>query len=186
MQRSVAPLAHIYKGGEETEPSPTDRGRPGTKRHLLVDRSGTPLAVLLIPANRHNSRMLAPLLDAVRPITGLWGWPRKRPAKVHADTAYDFDYCRQACRKRGITPRIVRRGIESSAKLGQHRWIVERTLAWSARIRRLTMRYERLAEIHAALLTLACALLCWRYLLRAVAPCAHAAAGHSSKPPVAG
>ena len=106
------------------------------------------------------------MLDAVKPIKGLWGRPRKRPAKLHADKAYDFDHCRQACRRRGITPRIARRGVESSEKLGRHRWVVERTLAWLARYRRLTVRYERLAEMHLALLTLACALICWKWLLR--------------------
>ena len=131
-----------------------------------MDRTGIPLAVLLSPANRHDSRLLEPMLDAVKPIKGLWGRPRKRPAKLHADKAYDFDHCRQACRRRGITPRIARRGVESSEKLGRHRWVVERTLAWLARYRRLTVRYERLAEMHLALLTLACALICWKWLLR--------------------
>jgi IS5 family transposase len=131
---------------------------------VLVDRSGTPLAILLSPANWHDSRMLEPLLDAVRPITGPWGRPRKRPAKRHGDKGYDFDRCRDACRKRGIAPRIARRGIESSEKRGRHRWVVERSLAWLSQYRRLTVRYERLAELHLALVTLACALLCWKRL----------------------
>ena len=86
------------KGGEETGPNPTDRGRPGTKHHLLVDRNGIPLAALISPANWHDSRMLEPLLDAVRPVKGLWGRPRKRPEKLHGDKGYDFDRCRNACR----------------------------------------------------------------------------------------
>jgi transposase len=43
---------------------------------------------------------------------------------------------------------------------------VERTLAWLARSRRLTVRYERLAELHTAFLDLACALICWNYVRR--------------------
>ena len=43
--------------------------------------------------------------------------------------------CREASRKRGITPRIARRGVDSSEKLGRHRWVVERTLAWLNRYR---------------------------------------------------
>jgi IS5 family transposase len=152
------------KGGEQTGPNPTDRGRPGTKHHLLVDRNGIPLAALISPANWHDSRMLEPLLDAVAPVKGLWGRPRKRPDKLHGDKGYDFDRCRAACRKRGITPRIARRGVESSEKLGRHRWVVERTLAWLSRYRRLTVRYDRLAEIHLAFLTLGCALICWKRL----------------------
>jgi transposase len=83
------------------------------------------------------------------------------PAKLHADKAYDFVGCRAACRKRGITPRIARRGIESEERLGRYRWMVEWTLAWLARFRRLTVRYERRADMHLTLTTLACALVCW-------------------------
>jgi transposase len=152
------------RGGEQTGPNPTDRGRLGTKHHVLVDRNGIPLAALISPANWHDSRLLELLLDAVRPIKGLWGRPRKRPDKLDGDKGYDFDRCRAACRRRGITPRIARRSIESSESLGRHRWVVERTLAWLSRYRRLTVRYDRLAEMHRAFLTLACALICWKRL----------------------
>jgi IS5 family transposase len=126
-----------------------------------VDRCGIPLAVTLTAANVHDSLQVEPVLDAVRPITGLWGRPRRRPAKLHADKGYDFDRCRTACRARGIRPRIARRGIESSERLGRHRWGVERTLAWLNRFRRLTIRYERRVDLHLAFTTLACALICW-------------------------
>ena len=51
------------KRGSATGPNPTDRGKPGTKRHLVVDRHGTPLGVVLSGANRHDSMMLAETLD---------------------------------------------------------------------------------------------------------------------------
>ena len=63
-------------------------------------------------------------------------------------------------------PRIARRGVESSQRLGRHRWVVERTLAWLARFRRLTIRYERRADIHLAFTTLACALVTLNQLKR--------------------
>ena len=129
-----------------------------------MDRRGVPLALTLSAANVHDSLQLEPLLDAVRPIRGLWGRPRRRPAKLHADKGYDFDRCRAACRRRGIIPRIARRGVESSERLGRHRWVVERTLGWLARFRRLTIRYERRADLHLAFTTLAGALICWRRL----------------------
>jgi hypothetical protein len=53
-------------------------------------------------------------------------------------------------RERGITPRIARRGIESGEKLGRYRWVVERTLSWMNRFRRLKVRYERRDDIHQA------------------------------------
>ncbi len=60
--------------------------------------------------------------------------------------------------------RIARKGIESSQRLGRHRWVVERTFAWLNSFRRLTIRYERRADIHHAFLTLGCALICWNSL----------------------
>ena len=55
-------------------------------------------------------------------------------------------------------PRIARRGLERLDRLGRQRWTVERTLAWMARFRRLTIRTERRADIHRALTSLACSL----------------------------
>ena len=114
--------------------------------------------------------MLETMLDAVSPIRrprGCPGRPRKRPARLHADKGYDFVYCCQALRKRVIEPRIARRGIESSERLGRHRWVAERTLAWLNRYRRLKVRYERLADVHQAFLSLGCALVCWNFVQRA-------------------
>ena len=67
---------------------------------------------------------------------------------------------------RRIRPRIARNGVESSERLGRHRWVVERTLAWLNRFRRLTIRYERRADLHRAFLDLGCALICWNFLQR--------------------
>ena len=63
-----------------------------------------------------------------------------------------------------ITPRIAWRGIDSSERLGRHRWVVERTLAWLLGCRRLGVRYERRADLLQGLLHLACALVCVRFL----------------------
>ena len=71
----------------------------------LVDASGSPLAVRLSPANRHDSGMLGPMLDAVPAIRQCHGRPRRRSAKLHADKAYDHAACRQSCRERKIAPR---------------------------------------------------------------------------------
>jgi IS5 family transposase len=118
-------------------------------------------------ANVHDSRMLVSLLDAVVPIrTGRRGRPRRRPAKLHADKGYGYRRCRDACAERGIKHRIARKGVESTTRLGRHRWIVERTLAWLARYRRLTIRYERRVATHRAFLHLACALICFNFLQR--------------------
>jgi IS5 family transposase len=130
----------------------------------VVDRRGIPLAVTLSAANVHDSKMLEATIDAIEPIRRPQGRPRKRPSKLDADKGYDFPRCRQALRDRSITPRIARRGVESSKKLGRHRWVVERTLSWLNRQRRLKVRYERRDDIHQAFLHLGCALICWNFL----------------------
>jgi IS5 family transposase len=130
----------------------------------VVDRRGTPLVCLISPANHHDGTWLERALDAIPAIKGRRGRPRFRPAKLHADKAYDFATCRKACRRRGIIDRIARRSIDSSEKLGRHRWVVERTQAWLNRFRRLTIRYERRADIHQAFLTLGCAVICFQQL----------------------
>jgi transposase len=145
-------------------PNPTDRGKPGTKRHLIVDRQGIPLAALLTGANRHDCVVFEPLLDAVPAIRTPTGQRRKRPVKVHADKADDIPRCRRARTRRHVRVRIARKEIDSSARLGHQRWVVERTLAWLARCRRLTIRYERRVDMHQACLTLGCALICFNHL----------------------
>lgn len=132
-----------------------------------MDARGTPLGVALSSANRHDSTMLTATLDAVPPVrSGKRGRPRRRPKKLHADKGYDHRRCRRECRERGIEPRLARRGVDRSERLGRRRWVVERTLAWLARFRRLTVRHERRADIHLALPTLACAIVCLQQVQR--------------------
>jgi transposase len=155
------------KGGEVTGRNPVDRGKLGSKYHLVVDRNGLPLAVRLSAANAHDSTQLLALIDAIPSIIGPRGrpgWPRKRPAKLHADKAYDSSPLRRALRARGIAPRIARRGVDSSERLGRHRWVVERALSWLLGCRRLGVRYERRADLLQGLLHLACSLTCVRFL----------------------
>ena len=155
------------RGGSATGPNPKDRGKPGTKRHLVVDRRATPLGVTLSGANRHDSMMLAATLDAIPCMRRKGrGRPRRRPDRLHADKGHDHRRCRAECRARGIKPRIARRGIKSSQRLGRHRWVVERTHAWMARLRRLAIRYERREDIHLAFVTLGCALACLNQIRR--------------------
>ena len=154
------------KEGEGTGPNPTDRGQPGSKRHILVDAGDIPLAFALTPANAHDSTLLEPVLDAVPPVRQCRGRPRRRPGKLHADKAFDFPRCRRACRKRNIVPRIARRDLDRSERLGRYRWVVELTLAWFARFRRLAVRYERRVDIFEAFHHLAAALICLRFAER--------------------
>src|SRR5262249_4028937 len=54
--------------GVLTGKNPTDRAKKGTKRHLLVDGKGTPLAVRITAANRHESLEAMNLVDDIPPI----------------------------------------------------------------------------------------------------------------------
>jgi len=133
----------------------------------VVDRTGIPLAVRLSAANVHDATQLLPLVDAIPSIIGPRGRPgrpRKRPGKLHADKAYDSSALRRALRARSITPRLARRGIDSSERLGRYRWVVERTFSWLLGYRRLSVRYERRADMLQALLHLACAVMCLNFL----------------------
>lgn len=109
---------------------------------------------------------LTTVVDVIHPVRQRRGRPRKRPQKLHADKGYDFDRCRRDLGKRGITPHIARRGIDSSEHLGKHRWVVERTFAWINQFRRLAIRYERHADLYRAFLVLAAAIICFRAIAR--------------------
>jgi IS5 family transposase len=111
-----------HKRGPLTGPDPTDRGKNGSKIHLITDRNGLPLSLGISGANMHDSLGLKPLVHGIPPIRSRRGPPRRRPAKLHADKGYDYDHLRRWLRKRGIRHRIARKGIESSQRLGRHRW----------------------------------------------------------------
>ena len=124
------------------------------------------MAARLTAANLPDVNQLLPLVDALAPVRGRRGRPRRRPDKVHADKGYASRANRRGLRARGIAPRIARPGSDSSQRLGRHRWVVEQRLALLHRFRRLRMRDERRADIHHALLLLACDLMLLRSLHR--------------------
>ena len=97
-------------------------------------------------ANTNDNLVFAALLDDIPKVRTPAGGRRYRPAKVHADKAYDHRRCRGYLTRRGIKVRIARRGIESSTRLGRHRWKAERSIAWLAGCRRLQIGYDRDSE----------------------------------------
>jgi transposase len=132
---------------------------------VLTDARGIPLAASVTGAHRHDVTQLLPLLEAIPPVQGRPGRPRRRPHRVQGDRGYDSEPHRQELRALGITSVLAKRGTDHGSGLGLYRWVVERTLAWLPQWRRLQVRYERRADIHEAFLTLGCALICWRYLV---------------------
>lgn len=154
--------------GDLTGPNPVDRGKKGSKIHLITERSGLPLSIGISATNTHDSQGLEPLVRGIPPVRSHRGPRRRRPAKLHGDKGYDYDHLRRWLRSRNITPRIARKGIESSQRLGRHRWTVERTVAWLAGCRRLHRRYERKAGHFLAFAGIAAALICYRRLAKVI------------------
>lgn len=127
---------------------------------MRPDRPAADRANLRGQRPRHPTHDLAAGLLAT--IRSARGRPRHRPTKLHADKAYDIPALRTEIRRRGITVRIARKGIESTERLGRHRWIVEACLSWLLNNRRLVRRYERKADHFQAFADLACLLLSYR------------------------
>jgi transposase len=57
-------------GGEKAGPSPVDRSKRGIKRSMAVDASGIPLGAVMAPANRHDSPLLVPTIEATSEALG--------------------------------------------------------------------------------------------------------------------
>lgn len=131
---------------------------------MITDAQGVPLAIILTPANAHDVTQLIPLVDAIPPVRGKRGRPRRKPDAVQGDRGYDSEPHRIKLRDRGITPILAKRNTEHGSGLGVYRWVVERTIAWLHQFRRLRVRFERRSDIHEAFLSIGCALICWNCL----------------------
>jgi transposase len=152
-------------GGDATGPSPVDRGKPGSKHHVITEAAGIPLASSVTAANRNDISEMAPLVAKLPAVAGRVGRPRRKPDALQGDLAYDSEPHRLGLRRMGIEPILPEKGADDASDLGETRWPVERTLAWLHQNRRLRIRYERRPDIHQALLTLACIKICASALL---------------------
>ena len=141
--------------------NPTDRGKAGSKKSILVDAAGGPLSVAVAGANVHDTKLLRPTLESIvvaRP---------EGTQNLCLDKGYDnptghgtvaaFRYC----------PHIRRIGEEKLDSDGvkrypARRWVVERTLAWLSKCRAILVRYDKRPANYLGLLQLACALIWYR------------------------
>jgi transposase len=138
----------------------------GSKRHLVCDGQGVPLVVQLTGANFNDSQQALVLVNAIPPLQQGKdeAAPRHRPDSVIGDRGYDAERIRQFLRAHHILPLLAKRNTEHGSGLGRYRWVIERTFAWLNQFRRLRVRYEKRADIHEAFLSLACGLICWKFL----------------------
>jgi transposase len=107
---------------------------------------------------------MVPLLDAIPPVRGRRGRPRRRPRELYGDRAYHSREGRSELRRRHIQARIAWPKSAHGSGLGKKRWVVERTIAWLHQYRRLRIRYERRDDIHEAFLAIGCSLICLKLL----------------------
>ena len=151
-------------GGEDTGPNPTDRGKSGSKHHVMTDAQGIPWAATVTAANVNEVTQVFSVLTAMPPVGGKPGPKRRKPKRLQGDRGYDSEPVRQVLRGLGITPVLAARDTEHGSGLGVFRWFVERTISWLHAFGRLRRRLDRLTQIQEAFLQLACALICLRSL----------------------
>jgi transposase len=159
-----ASFAEAPDRGEDTGPNPTDRGRSGTKHHVLTDARGIPLAATVTAANVNEVTQVFRVLGDLPPVGGKPGPERRKPRRLQGDRGSDSEPVRRRLRGLGITPILAARGTEPGSGLGVFRWFVERTIAWLHSFGRLRRRLDRHTGIQEAFLRLACALICLRFL----------------------
>jgi transposase len=122
-------------GGQKAGKSPVDRGKQGIKRSTMVDAKGIPLGVLSAPANRHDSPLLSPTLEAFADLP--------EHSRVHLDKAYDSKLTRRLLEERGLVGVISEKGKNRAPLTAGLRWVVERTNSWHNAHKKLVWCTER-------------------------------------------
>lgn len=157
---SKAPLA-----GEQTGANPTDRGKKGTKRHLLTEAHGLPIGLTVTGANTHDKRQVEAVLETMPllpPFTD-----EENPQHYCADKGYDYQDVRWVIRCYGYEDHIKSRSQEAQdLKMPGYRarrWVCERTHSWMNRFRRVLIRWEKKISNYQAFLHLVCALIVWKH-----------------------
>jgi putative transposase len=167
-RRPTGCWARPGSGGKKTGKGPTDRGKPGTKKSLLVEADGGPLGVVIAGANVPDFKLLAETIEAIvveRPD------PDEVEQHLCPDAGYDNEPTREVVEAHGYVGHIrpAREGPRPKRRPGRRkprRWVVERTLAWLSKCRGLLVRYDKHDENYLGLIQLACGLLWYRRLYR--------------------
>jgi len=149
--------------------NPTDRGKKGTKKDLVVDGAGGPLGVVTAAANVVEQKLLEATIEAIvvdRPEP-----TAEEPQHLCLDAAFDNPRGEGAATAAGYIPHIRRIGEErkSCDKSKGHkprRWVVERTFAWLSKCRGILVRYAKKDINYLGLIQLACGLIWYRRLHR--------------------
>jgi putative transposase len=161
-------------GGGKTGKNPTDRGKLGTKRHILADRRGIPLAATLSAANAVDKAAALPTVRTRLVKPSAHSHPAaSRLNHFAADKAYDDAGLRRGLRRFGYLLHIGHKRQRGEPEvpariIGRRhparRWVVERTNSWHNRFRALKLRWEKKPETYLGLVQFASALIIFRFL----------------------
>ncbi len=148
--------------------NPTDRGKLGTKRHILTDKDGIPLSVVITSANTHDVIVATNTIDNIvikRP--PYKPQDKKKKQKLCLDKAYHSKEVEQEIFKRGYIPHIRYRREKKKLKKRNpaRRWVIERTNSWHNRFRKLFTRYEKKDENYLGLVQLSNSIIVYRRLI---------------------
>ena len=123
---------------------------------VVVDGQGIPIGGTLASASPAEVKLAEETLETVKVPRKGRGRPKKRPARVIGDKAYDSDPLRKRCKELKIDLIVPHRKNRKKSKKQdgrklrryRKRWKVERTFSWISNFRRLVVRYERLIEVY--------------------------------------
>ena len=157
-------------GGEATGPSPVDRAKAGTKRSVLTDRRGAPLAIRVTGANTPDKTLALETVDGIgvaRPERGVY-----RLHHLCLDKGSEYEDVIAGMLERDYILHLKHRGepeptVSPEKKHPARRWVVERTHSWHNKFRRLLVRWERKVEHYKALVHLASVLILYRLVITA-------------------
>ncbi len=171
--------------------NPTDRSKLGTKRHILTDKKGIPISVVISSANTHDIKLVTNVVDNAvikRPSYKTKKTERRRKLQhLCLDKGYNSKQEEQELIIRGYVLHIPskRKGDEKEEedcdirmekqqqqqsclkrkKYSPKRWVVERTNSWHNRFRKLFTRYEKKVENYLGLVQLSCCMIIYRKII---------------------
>lgn len=152
---SMAKAPYAFDGGK----NPTDRGKRGVKKNIIVDSQGAPMLVDVAPANRHDAHTFLQMLLQMKPIL------KTEITILTGDSAYHSAKLSQEAVQYGIvlhTSQNRRRSKTVSAIRPVGRWVIERTHSWLNNFRAVKTCYAKLREVCLAFLHIAASVLLFR------------------------
>lgn len=149
-------------GGDKAGPSPVDRRKGGLKRSTTTEARGVPVGLVSAGANRHDSPLLKPTIQATQQQVG----PLPEKPTMHLDSGYDGQPSRDVLAAHEMIGEIAKKGIPSPIQVGK-RWVVERTNSWMNNYGKLRRCTERDGVVVDFYLHLAAAFVTVRCLIQA-------------------